>query len=252
MNEKQKPRQAATVILLRRPHQGGIEVLLTRRPEKMAFLGGMYCFPGGTVRKEDVSPAALRRCHGVSPATARKIVGSHFSPREALGLWVAAIRELFEEVGVLLAVKDNGEPAVPAANLYSRFTKRDQPGAPESTFISFLETENLRYDASQLVYFSHWQTPAQFKMRFDTRFYLGALPEGQQPLSSSAEVSQSIWLSPDRALNMFTQNNFPMIFPTFASLRTLADFNSLEAVFAEFRTPALTSDDGAPAGALRG
>ena len=98
MSEERKPRQAATVILLRDAEPKGFEAFLTRRPENMAFLGGLYCYPGGSVSKDDFSERIIRRCCGLAPEQARKIVGAEFSPRQALGFWIAAIRELFEEV----------------------------------------------------------------------------------------------------------------------------------------------------------
>lgn len=234
MNVQQSPRQAATVILLRPVSPNGFEVLLTRRPEGMAFLGGMYCFPGGTVRKEDCSPAMLRRCSGLKPQEAQKIVGAHFAPSEALGLWVAAIRELFEEVGILLAVNEAGKRWMPEAS-----NKPAQAHAvlmeKSSMFQSLLEGAGLFCDAASLAYFSHWQTPAQFSTRFDTRFFLAGLPADQFPLPTSPEVAHSLWLTPDRALELFSKEQLPMIFPTFASLRTLADFETLDSVFREFR-----------------
>jgi 8-oxo-dGTP pyrophosphatase MutT (NUDIX family) len=235
---EQKTRHAATVILLRAAHPKGFEVFLTRRPEGMAFLGGMYCFPGGTVRKEDCSAALLRRCRGLTPGEARKIVGAHFAPSEALGFWVAAIRELFEEVGVLLAVQENGQ-RLPTRH-YDRLKLVDRHAAlveQSLSFQSLLETDGLFLDAASLAHFSHWQTPAQFSTRFDTWFFLGALPNSQSPLSTSSEVAHGLWVSPDRALQLFSKDQLPMIFPTFASLRSLADFESLESVFREFRLP---------------
>src|SRR4029453_3781764 len=101
MSAQHKSRQAATVILLRPAESNGFEVFLTRRPDEMAFLGGMYGFPGGALRKDDFSTGRLRLSHGLSPVDARKIVGAQFSPPEAPGLWIAGIRELFEEAGIL-------------------------------------------------------------------------------------------------------------------------------------------------------
>ncbi len=238
MSEIAKPKQAATVLLLRPTQSGGIEVLLTRRPDGMAFLGGMYCFPGGTVREEDLSAALSPRCHGLSPTAARKIIGSHFSPPEALGLWVAAIRELFEEVGVLLAITRDGRPAWLDRDLNHRLAKKHTALlAGDLGFNALLEAENLQCDTTQLAYFSYWQTPSQFQMRFDTRFFLAAVPADHPPLAASPEVVDSVWLTPDRALQLFGKGTLPMIFPTFASLRTLADFDSLESLFAEFKLP---------------
>jgi 8-oxo-dGTP pyrophosphatase MutT (NUDIX family) len=235
MRDLQKSRQAATVILLRPVEPNGFEVLLTRRPDEMAFLGGMYCFPGGAVQKDDWAPAMLRLCNGLSPADARTILGAHLSPPKALALWVTGVRELFEEVGVLLAVDRSGQlwPATQehGHNLADKHTALLQETL---SFRSLLESEELLCDASSLVYFSHWQTPEQSSVRFDTRFFLAALPEDQTPLPASPEVAHSLWLTPDRALKLFAKNELPLIFPTFASLRTLADFDSLEAVWREY------------------
>jgi 8-oxo-dGTP pyrophosphatase MutT (NUDIX family) len=240
MSEISKPKQAATVLLLRPVQSGGIEVLLTRRPEEMAFLGGMYCFPGGTVREEDLSAALSRQCHGLSPIVARKIIGSHFTPHEALGLWIAAIRELFEEVGVLLAITPDGTPAWMDPDLNHRLAnKHTALLAGDLCFNTLLESENLQCDTTQLAYFSYWQTPSQFRMRFDTRFFLASMPADHPPLAASPEVVDSVWLTPDRALQLFGKGTLPMIFPTFASLRTLADFDSLESLFAEFKRPGI-------------
>ena len=235
MIEIPKAKQAATVILLRPGKSRGMEVLLTRRPVEMAFLGGIYCFPGGTVQKEDFSSAMLRRCHGLSPAAARKIIGAHFSPQEALGLWVAAIRELFEEIGILLAsTADESFAALDRNRNRSLAEKHTTLIARHLSFIALLEAENLYCDTTRLAYFSHWRTPSQFKVRFDTRFFLASVPAEHSPLAASPEVADSLWLTPDDALQRFARGTLPMIFPTFASLRTLADFDSLESLFAEF------------------
>ena len=236
MTAQPKPRLAATVILLRPAELKGFEVFLTRRPEGMAFLGGIYCFPGGTVRKEDRSAAMLRRCYGLTPGEARKIIGAHFAPNEALGLWVAVLRELFEEVGILLVVNENGECWVPEKSHPSKLAQKHAALLQKSlSFQALLENDGLLCDAGSLAYFSYWQTPSQFSMRFDTRFFLAALPADQSPLPTSPEVAHSLWLTPDRALQLFSKDELPMIFPTFASLRTLADFETLESVFREFR-----------------
>ena len=108
MNGQARPRQAATVILLRRIEPKGFEVFLTRRPEGMPFLGGMYCFPGGAVIREDYAPRMIERCRGLDAARVRATFGAQVSPRQARGFWIAAVRELFEETGVLLAVTASG------------------------------------------------------------------------------------------------------------------------------------------------
>jgi 8-oxo-dGTP pyrophosphatase MutT (NUDIX family) len=233
MKEKHKPKLAASVILLRPTAGNGFQVLLTRRPDGMPFLGGMYCFPGGALREDDYSAAMLRLCHGLSPLAAQKIVGAQFSPSQALGLWIAGIRELFEETGVLLAVDHYGEPwaARPKGLLAGRHEALLKRGL---SFQSLLGSEGLLCDPSRLAYFSNWQTPEEISIRFDTHFFLAPLPEDQIPLSTSPEVAHSLWLTPDQALELFAEDKLPMMFPTFASLRTLADFESLDSVWKKY------------------
>jgi len=232
VSEKGKPRQAATVVLLRRAEPSGFEVLLTRRPDGMPFLGGMYCFPGGAVTKDDCAARTIERCRGLAAEQARKIAGAQFSPRRAQGFWVAAVRELFEEVGVLLAVKPSGV-AVEGLEAGGLREKHRALLDDSLSFLALLESEDLYCDLSSLVYLSHWQTPAQNSLRFDTRFFVAALPQEQTPLEMSGEVAHSVWLTPDLAMQRSSRGELPMIFPTFASLRTLADFESLASVMKE-------------------
>jgi 8-oxo-dGTP pyrophosphatase MutT (NUDIX family) len=244
MSEAQAPKTAASVILLRPAQPRGFEVLLSQRPAAMAFLGGMYCFPGGTMRDEDCSDGMLCRSRGFTAHQARDIVGAHFAPRKALGLWLAAIRKLFEEVGVLLATQSNGERIT--LNKARLAQMRSALLAKSLSFQSLLENEDLLCDTARLVYFSHWQTPADVATRLDTRFFVAALPEHQTPLAASYEVAHSLWLTPDRALQLLSKDELPMIFPTFASLRTLADFDSLDCVLREFRSRRFASPHYSP------
>lgn len=231
-----KAKHAATVILARTQHDG-LEVFMTRRPRAMRFLGGAYVFPGGGVRKEDCAEAILKRCHGLSARQARDALGAELAPQLALGHWVAGIRELFEEVGVLLCATRAGKPVdMRPGELRQRLAEKRQ-GLIEGTasFLDLLETEELLCDASRLSYFSHWCPPEEFTTRFDTRFYVAPLPADQEPLATSQEVAHSLWISPERALKLCADGSLPMIFPTFGVLRALADFDSLESLFAERR-----------------
>jgi hypothetical protein len=104
-----------------------------------------------------------------------------------------------------------------------------------ASFLALLESEGLFCDLAALAHFSHWQTPAQASLRFDTHFFLASVPADSPPLPPSSEVAHSLWLTPDEALRMFSRNELPMILPTFASLRTLADYDSLASVLKEYR-----------------
>lgn len=229
MNGQARPRQAATVILLRRIEPKGFEVFLTRRPEGMPFLGGMYCFPGGAVIREDCAPRMIERCRGFDAARARAPFGAQVSPRQAWGFWIAAVRELFEETGVLLAVTASG--ARPSPENIARNHRALAAGS--CSFRALLEQEDLYCDLSSLGYFSHWQTPADNPVRFDTRFFVALLPREQSPIVTSEEVMHSVWLTPELAMLRCGRGKLPMIFPTFTSLRTLADFESVESVVNE-------------------
>jgi 8-oxo-dGTP pyrophosphatase MutT (NUDIX family) len=154
----------------------------------------------------------------------------------AVGLWIAGVRELFEETGILLALVGSGQRiSVPADSPDRLSEKHSRLLSSALSFLSLLESEALSCDLTALAHFSHWQTPEQVSMRFDTHFFLAELPAGQSPLPITPEVAHSLWLTPDCALQMTGKNQLPMIFPTFASLRTLADFDSLESVWKEYR-----------------
>jgi len=97
-----------------------------------------------------------------------------------------------------------------------------------------LESEQLFCDLSRLTYLFHRVTPEKYKIRFDTRFYLAAMPANQNPLVSSEEVAESLWLSPDAALDQSQSGALPMMPPTIIALRTLAEHNSWDALRAAF------------------
>jgi 8-oxo-dGTP pyrophosphatase MutT (NUDIX family) len=146
------PRYASTVVLLRPNEDGSFEILLTRRPPEMRFLGGFYVFPGGAIHKDDYSVKVLDRCRGLSENDAQKILGRRHDPELALGHWVAGIRELFEEVGVLLCETRSGEPIelrdeTTKAKLE---TKRQAIVRGKLGFGEFLESEGLWCDLSRI------------------------------------------------------------------------------------------------------
>ena len=197
MTEIRKPKPAATMILLRHGEAHGFEVFLTRRPDGMPFLGGMYCYPGGTVTKDDFTPRMIERCSGLTPKQAQKILGAHYRPTEAIGFWIASVREVFEEVGVLLATEESGTSLTLDVDRSKRLAEKHAALLAKSmSFRELLESEKLLCDLSNLGYFSYWQTPFQVRLRFATRFFIAPLPGGQIPLATSYEVTQSVWLTP--------------------------------------------------------
>jgi 8-oxo-dGTP pyrophosphatase MutT (NUDIX family) len=227
MSYSATPRHASTVVLVRPGESGGFEILFTRRPRQMRFMGGFYVFPGGSVHEEDYSPSVLERCRGLSLDEARTILGDGLDAQFSLGHWVAGIRELFEEVGVLLCVTESGDcVGLSESTIKQRMEqKRVALATDRVDFGALLEAENLYCDLSQLAYFYHRITPDIYPIRFDTRFYLAPLPAGQVPLDRSEEVAESLWLTPGEALGRGAHSDFPLIPPTSYVLENLAEFS---------------------------
>jgi 8-oxo-dGTP pyrophosphatase MutT (NUDIX family) len=231
------PRFASTVVLLRPDENGSFDILLTRRPPEMRFLGGFYVFPGGTVHEEDYSARILQHCRGLSGNEARNILGNRHDPQVAIGHWIAAIRELFEEVGVLLCESRSSTPIDwHDQTTKERFeVKRRAIVRKELDLAEFLESEELYSDLSRMVYFFHRVTPAIYSMRFDTRFYLAVLPAHQTPLSRSEEVTHSLWIKPAVALSQVDRYDFPILPPTTTVLEDLAEIPSWDDLCATYR-----------------
>jgi 8-oxo-dGTP pyrophosphatase MutT (NUDIX family) len=227
-----QPRNASTVVLLRPADNDIFEILLTRRPPQMKFLGGYYVFPGGAVHRDDCSSKVLERCRGVSADDAGRMLGTDGNEVQALGHWVAVCRELFEEVGVLLCLTESGNEVDlrdPAAKDRIEL-KRQAIVKNELDFGSFLESENLICDLSRAVYFDHWVTPEIYSMRFDTRFYIAKLPSYQIPLPASEEVIDSLWASPRDALSRIDRHDFPILPPTTTVLAELGRIGSWQSL----------------------
>jgi len=234
-----RPRYASTIVLARAAAAGSFEILLTRRPEEMRFLGGYYVFPGGTVHRDDYSPSVLRRCRGLSGTQAQDILGGQHEPEEALGHWVAVTRELFEEMGILLCVDGAGAPVEFIERSASERFDRHRREIVRNTlqFGAFLELEDLYCDLSRAVYFDHWVTPEVYSMRFDTRFYIAELPAQQTALARSEEVTQSLWIEPEGALARMHRRDFPILPPTTTVLSELARLSTWERLRSEFKLP---------------
>lgn len=203
----------------------------------MRFLGGYYVFPGGTVHRDDYSPALLGRCRNLTGAQARQILGSSHEPHEAIGHWAAVVRELFEEVGILLCVDDAGDEVDfgDAATKRRIESKRQALVKKQLDFATFLESENLFCDLARAVYFDHWVTPEIYSMRFDTRFFLATLPMNQTPLRRSEEVTHSLWIKPNDALGQMNRDDFPILPPTTTVLQELGRLATWGRLQAEFR-----------------
>ncbi len=201
----------------------------------MKFLGGFYVFPGGAVHEQDYSQTVLNRCRGLSPGDARGILGDRLDPELSLGHWVAGVRELFEEVGVLVCEKESGESLDLNEEAKERLEEKRKAVVGESLdFGSLLASEGLYCDLSRLVYYYHRVTPEIYPIRFDTSFYLAQLPPNQVPLSRSEEVTDALWITPGAALERGYSEDLPLIPPTTTVLESLAAIPSWKELQARY------------------
>lgn len=211
--------------MLARETGGAVELYMLRRSSRSAFLPEMFVFPGGAVDPEDAEIARTQLLR------ASESPEEHREPSDP-AFEVAALREAFEESGMLLAARPDGSVAdLDAAQLRGA---REALHAGTTTFSEFLRQLDIVLDARNLLHFSHWITPPSENRRFDTHFYLAAAPDDQIASTDEHETFAGLWISPQEALRRYEARNFPMIFPTIMHLRRLAEFPTLAelAVFA--------------------
>ncbi|WP_026431369.1 MBL fold metallo-hydrolase [Paracidovorax oryzae] len=205
-------RAAATVLLLRDAPGGGLEVLMTRRSPQASFAPGAYVFPGGAIDPQDAEPATHAQADR-RPAQAPDRVTQA----------VAAIRESFEELGVLLARRPDGRFAT-AEDIAAL-----DRGAP---FIAQCAARGLRLAADAVFLLAHWTADRDLPRRFDVPFLVARMPQGQEPVADETEQFEPVWVRPRDALDRHAAGQFFMIFPTIRTLERLAEFASADAVLA--------------------
>jgi 8-oxo-dGTP pyrophosphatase MutT (NUDIX family) len=216
------PRPAATVLLLREAGDA-VEVLVTRRHEQLAFMGGMWVFPGGSVCAADASDASLARIPAPSQTACAQLETLHGAPidaRECLALAVAACRETFEETGVLLASDAAGALCDGNRAAHLQEQRRAITTQPES-FADMLRTEDLFLRVERLVYWAHWITPSVVPRRFDTRFFLAPVPADQRAVIDSTETVDHAWMTPAALVAAAQSGNMPVSHPTLYNLMEL-------------------------------
>ena len=243
-------RDAATVMLVRDGDEG-LEVFMLRRNLNSDFVGGAYVFPGGAVddhdRHSDLEPV----CAGRTDADASTRLGVDGG---GLAYWVAAIRESFEEAGVLLAYDDAGDvvrlddPAVT-----ERFAAHRQAvDRGERRLVEVCQDEGLQLAVDGIYYFSHWITPEGAPRRYDTRFFVARAPDKQVPVHDDHEVIANLWVRPAEALARYEAGEFELIFPTLRSLLAIDRFASADDLLAHAATidevpailPRIVADEG--------
>lgn len=198
---------------------------MVQRPGRGIF-PNLHVFPGGKVDPADDDLAHL--CQGLDDQGASAQLGL---PSGGLRYWVTAIRECFEEAGVLLAYRDR-RPFEPSGDdERARFDGyRNALAAQRDNLPALAKREQLRLATDRVLYFSHWITPPTAPARFDTRFFATAMPKGQQALSHHGETVAGIWIRASDALAHFDAGRWQMIHPTLTTLRTVSRFETLDAL----------------------
>ena len=221
------PRHAASVVLLR-DSGDGLQVLLQRRHQNAGVLGGLYVFPGGKLDAADADPR-WHGCIDLDPAgLAQRLNEADATPAQALALHVAALRELHEEAGILLAT-----PAEQACGQAAALAARLQAGHgwPDS-----LQALGLRADLTHLLPWSRWITPRNPPVgtpRFDTRFFLARLPTGQAACHDDHEAVESLWLTPHQAMQRYWNGEIGLIPPQLMALAQLSHHTTAASAWAE-------------------
>ena len=216
------PRPAATLILARDGAEGP-EVFLMQRTLTANFVAGAYVFPGGALDPGDADPYWADNAEGY---TDREASGALGLDQGGLAYWIAAIRECFEESGLLLAFDAGGaapEPTELAA-------LRARVAAGEMDFNTLCRQRGLRPALSALRYFSHWITPPGLPRRFDTRFFLAAAPAEQTATPDQVETINHAWLRPADALDLQKRGEIDLVFATIQTLKALSQFDSVDAM----------------------
>lgn len=224
------PRPAATVVLLR-PADAGVEALLLRRHNRSGFAADAWVFPGGVVDAADSEPALAEACDGPTPQEWAERLGTA-SGAEAFGYAVAALREAFEETGILLARRAGdasgpGDLPIAPARLARH---REALLAGSTSLLAIARAEGLRYRLDRLLYIAHWITPEPEPRRYDTRFFLAEVPADAACVVHAPELVEACWLAPAAAVARFEAGEMKMLPPTVHTLRRLAGYDTLDDV----------------------
>lgn len=227
-----EPRPAATVILMRETDGNSVQVFLLKRHEASAFMGGNFVYPGGRMDDRDTDRGIEPYCRGLEANPLKVGETGDADERELLGYPICAIRELFEEAGILLAYDLSGKfletDALPDRDRYT--THRRLVDTKKMSMTELAHRESLIYALDQLYYLDRWITPVARNIRFDTRFYVAFCPPGQEASSDQTETVQGLWMSPHEALEANLKGSIALSPPTLETLEVLSPFETREAV----------------------
>jgi 8-oxo-dGTP pyrophosphatase MutT (NUDIX family) len=222
------PRPAATILMLRDGPKG-METLMLRRTRRSGFVPGAWVFAGGRVDTADGDATVAARLRGLTAeSAAERLRLAPDSAPPGVAYFVAALREAFEETGLLVGIDGAGGAALSAGEDAAVATVRDRLLADEIDFARALTELGVDLDGTAIEYVAHWITPVQEPRRYDTRFFAAAVDRDREVLLHPAEMTDSRWLTPSSALESHARGELPMVFPTIRTLEDLLEFGSVE------------------------
>ncbi len=222
----------AASVIVARPARTGFELYMTRRSAGSEFAPDAFVFPGGAVEAQDATDAVQARTLGID---GERLIDPRVTVGAALG--IAALRELFEEAGVLIVRSTDGSPVAHERLLAEDVaTERKQLCDGTLAFEDFLRRHDWYADARALTVFSHWITPPSEPRRYDTYFFLAIAPPDQTAQADAFETHEGVWIAPAEALRRSRSGTFHLVFPTIKHLERLAAFDSLESALEFART----------------
>lgn len=198
---------------------------MVRRHVRSEFVPDVYVFPGGSVKEDDL---ATERTPGLCDGA------SDEETALGLGFRAAAIRELFEEAGALIALRGDAPLKLTAADLPRFAAHRAALNQKTQTLQTVAKQEGLTLATASLLRWAHWVTPEAMPKRFDTHFFLVEAPEGQEPAHDALEVTHSVWIRPEDALAGYKRGDFPIVFATIHQLEDLSGLASVATARARF------------------
>jgi 8-oxo-dGTP pyrophosphatase MutT (NUDIX family) len=237
--KKPAPTLPSATILMLRDSPAGIEVFMVKRHHQIDFASGALVFPGGKVDPHDLDPQIGSLSDGSAGMDGYR-----------LSLAACAVREGFEESGILLARKNGSKELLDAASATALSPWRPKLNDSEVGLAEFLQKEGLRLALDTLVPFAHWITPVFMPKRFDTHFYLAEAPKGQLGRHDGSESVDSVWVHPLAALE---DKQWTIIFPTKMNLKMLGESKTVAEALSRARSrqvvtvePKVESIDGKP------
>ncbi len=221
------PAKPAATIALLRDSPSKMEVLLLKRDRNARFVPGAYVFPGGRVDPTDWTKQTLASVDGLTTETAATRLGLVGTSPPAIAYYIAALREAFEETGILVGVGPNAQAPPTAAASVEVEVLRNGLMEGSVSFNEALKHLSCRIDGSSIEYLAHWITPEREPRRFDTRFFAARVQTDAEPIFDPREMTEARWLSPKEALARNQGGTLPMIFPTIDTLQRLADYTTV-------------------------